>query len=217
MAGFEVIITTAVENAATPDQTFDEHERPQRESIDFLLRGQRTSPFGRWPPHVDPVTVSRSRSPEQHFFQVLIPTLKFSSEVPERAEAHKVAGDDRLDDHHTTVIKPDYPDHHVAVHEEAEPVVQPEVVDVVPVTKPGAWPDVAEPEPVVLAVADPPPVVGSRSRSGLRHGAGGGWSRAGLRHGAGGGWSRAGLRICHSGHRPREGDPGCQEGDDRGC
>ncbi|MDX3763544.1 hypothetical protein, partial [Streptomyces sp. AK02-04a] len=78
-----------------------------------------------------------------------------------------MAGDDRLDDHHTTVIKPDIPDHHVAVHEEAEPVVQPEVVDVVPVTEPGAWPDVAEPEPVVLAVADPPPVVGSRSRSGL--------------------------------------------------
>ncbi|MER6376294.1 hypothetical protein ABT255_50150 [Streptomyces mirabilis] len=205
MAGFEVIITAAVEKAAAPDQTFDEHERPQRESIDFLLRGQRTSPFGRWAPHADPVTVSRSRSPERHFFQVLFPTLKFSSEVPERAEAHKVAGDDRLDDHHTTVIKPDNPDHHVAVHEEAEPV-QPEVVDVVPVTKPGAWPDVAEPEPVVLAVADPPPVVGSRSRSGLRHGAG-----------AGGGWSRAGLRICHSGHRPREGDPGCQEGDDRGC
>ncbi|WP_328513119.1 hypothetical protein OHB25_03765 [Streptomyces mirabilis] len=155
MAGFEVIITAAVEKAAAPDQTFDEHERPQRESIEFLLRGQRTSPFGRWPPHADRVTVSRSRSPERHFFQVLFPTLKFSSEVPERAEAHKVAGDDRLDDHHTTVIKPDNPDHHVAVHEEAEPV-QPEVVDVVPVTT-GAWPDVAEPERVVLAVADPPP------------------------------------------------------------
>ncbi|MGW1620512.1 hypothetical protein [Streptomyces sp. NPDC002172] len=206
MAGFEVIITAAVENAVARDQTCDEHERPQRESIDFLLRGQCTSPFGRRPPHADLVTVSRSRSPGRHFFQVLFPTLKFSSEVPERAEAHKVAWDDRLDDHHTTVIKPDNPDHHVAVREEAEPVVpvQPEVVDVVPVTKPVAWSDVAEPEPVVLAVADSPPVVGSRSRSGLRHG-------------AGGGWSRAGLRICHSGHRPCEGDPGCQEGDDRGC
>lgn len=38
MAGFEVIIAAAIENANAPDQAFTEHEKPpQREGIDLLL------------------------------------------------------------------------------------------------------------------------------------------------------------------------------------
>lgn len=38
MAGFEVIIAAAIENATAPDQSFDElYEKPQREGIDLVL------------------------------------------------------------------------------------------------------------------------------------------------------------------------------------
>ncbi|MET7571423.1 hypothetical protein ABZT04_23390 [Streptomyces sp. NPDC005492] len=37
VAGFEVIIAAAVENATAPDQTFTERQRLQREDIDLIL------------------------------------------------------------------------------------------------------------------------------------------------------------------------------------